>query len=381
MAIDLAVLGLALDHLVAGVDGHLVQRGGHLEDLEGGQEAVVDAVLEGVDVERVAEVGVGVGVLGALGGGGEAQLHGRGEVFKDAPPVALVVGSAAVALVDDDQVEVVPRIGAEGEGLRLALGGLGHEGLEDRKEHRRVHRRLSVVIHGLGLDPDQRAGLKDVEGGEVLEGLAGESVTVGEEEDPRLALGLLGEAPAGLVELPDDLGGDGRLARAGGQRQQQALAAGGDGVEHRVDGALLVIAKGPLSALIGPMGGREIVADLVTVRVGHRPELVRGREGHRHIAFLARLHVDQVKSVTVGRVGIAQAQHLGVLLGLGQAFRDAFFVRLRLDHRQLAAAVAKDEVGDLLLATTPHAHEAAGRDMELAVDLGALDDAPAGGSQ
>ena len=35
VAIDLAVLWLALDHLIAGVDGHLVQRGGHLEDLEG----------------------------------------------------------------------------------------------------------------------------------------------------------------------------------------------------------------------------------------------------------------------------------------------------------------------------------------------------------
>ena len=125
-----------------------------------------------------------------------------------------------MALVDDDQVEVVLGIGAKGECLRLALGCLGHEGLEDREEHRRVHRRLAVVVHGLRLDPDQGAGLEDIEGREVLEGLASEAVTVSQEEDPGLALGLLGEAPAGLVELPDDLGGDGRLARAGGQGEQ-----------------------------------------------------------------------------------------------------------------------------------------------------------------
>jgi len=49
------------------------------------------AVLERVDEHRLAEVGVGVGVVLALGGSGEAQLNSGREVVHDAAPVALVV--------------------------------------------------------------------------------------------------------------------------------------------------------------------------------------------------------------------------------------------------------------------------------------------------
>jgi hypothetical protein len=80
---------------------------------EGREEAVVDAFLERVDKHRLAEVGVGVHVVPALGRGGEAELHGGREVFEDAAPVALVVRAAAMALVDDDEVEEVRRVFAE----------------------------------------------------------------------------------------------------------------------------------------------------------------------------------------------------------------------------------------------------------------------------
>jgi hypothetical protein len=49
----------------------------------------------------------------ALGRGGQAELHGGLEVLQDAAPVALVVGAAPVALVDDDEIEEVRRIVAE----------------------------------------------------------------------------------------------------------------------------------------------------------------------------------------------------------------------------------------------------------------------------
>ena len=67
---------LALDQRVVGRIDILVERRGDLLHLERRQEAVVDAVLERVDVDRLAEVGVGVHVVLALGRGGEAELHG-----------------------------------------------------------------------------------------------------------------------------------------------------------------------------------------------------------------------------------------------------------------------------------------------------------------
>ena len=79
------------------------------DDLVGGEEAVLDALLERVGVDGLAEV-VDVGdVLGLLRRGGQADLGGGGEVLEDLPPGRVLGGAAAVALVDDDQVEEVRR--------------------------------------------------------------------------------------------------------------------------------------------------------------------------------------------------------------------------------------------------------------------------------
>jgi hypothetical protein len=42
-----------------------------------------------------------------------AKLHGRREALKDAAPIALVVGAATMALVDDDEIEKIRRVFAE----------------------------------------------------------------------------------------------------------------------------------------------------------------------------------------------------------------------------------------------------------------------------
>ena len=75
----------------------------------GREEAVVDALPQAVGVDRVAEVAVGVAVVLAQRRGRHAELVGRLEVLEDLAPVALVAGAAAMALVDDDEVEEVAR--------------------------------------------------------------------------------------------------------------------------------------------------------------------------------------------------------------------------------------------------------------------------------
>ena len=58
----------------------------------------------------------------ALRRGGQAELHGGREIFEDVAPVAFVVRAAAMALVDDDEVEEVRRIVAEvGRGLAVRV--------------------------------------------------------------------------------------------------------------------------------------------------------------------------------------------------------------------------------------------------------------------
>ena len=107
--VELAGFDLTFHHRVVGRVDVFIEGGGDLLDAEGGEEAVVDALLEGVNEHRIAEVGVGVGVAGAAGGGGEAQLHGGSEVLEDAAPSGFVVGSATVAFIDHDEVEEIGR--------------------------------------------------------------------------------------------------------------------------------------------------------------------------------------------------------------------------------------------------------------------------------
>ena len=70
---------LALDHRVVRRVDVLIERGRNLLHLERRQEAVVDAFLERVDVDRLAEVRVGVDVVLALRRRGQTELHGRRE--------------------------------------------------------------------------------------------------------------------------------------------------------------------------------------------------------------------------------------------------------------------------------------------------------------
>ena len=104
VAVELALLRPVAFHVAVDMD---------LDHLVGREEAVVDALLERVGVDRLAEV-VDVGdVLGFLRRGGQADLGGGGEVFEDFAPGRILRGAAAMALVDHDQVEEAGRELAE----------------------------------------------------------------------------------------------------------------------------------------------------------------------------------------------------------------------------------------------------------------------------
>ena len=54
--------------------------------------------------------------------------------------------------------------------------------------------------------------------------------------------GFAAQVPAAVKELPRDLKGDEGLAGAGGEREQDALLVGGDGLQHALDGDVLIVA-------------------------------------------------------------------------------------------------------------------------------------------
>ena len=128
---------------------------------------------------RLAEVGVGVHVVLAFRRGGQSKLHCRGEVVENCSPSAFVVGSAAVAFVDHDEVEEVRRIVAE-LGRRVAvLWRATHERPKDCEEQASVFRHLAFLADLIRLDAHHCIFRECREG---VERLIGQNVAIGEEQ-------------------------------------------------------------------------------------------------------------------------------------------------------------------------------------------------------
>ena len=171
-----------------------------------------------------------------------------------------------------------------------SASGAAHEGLEDREEDAGVLRHAAFLADFVRLDARQRVFGKGREG---VVGLIGQDVAVGEEQDARPPRRLARQVPAALEQRPGDLKGDRGLAGAGGERQQDALLAGGDRLQRVLDGVVLVVARLPGAAALLERNGGEAVAPFVRLREDLGPELVRRRIA-LDIAFRAGLHVDLV---------------------------------------------------------------------------------------
>ncbi|MDT4838060.1 hypothetical protein FQZ97_718060 [compost metagenome] len=305
--------------------------------LVGGEEAILDALLEGVAVNRLAEIGDAGNVFGFLGRGGKADMGGAGEVLEDLAPGRVLGGAATVAFVDYHQVEEVRRellvdvllfFGASDGlvqrqvdlvgGVDLALGDLGH----------RLAERLEVVVLGL-VDQD---------------------VAVGQEED---AL-LLPRFP----KPPDDLEGGVGLAGAGGHHQQDAILATRHRLDGAVDGIHLVVAWHAPGAVVvirrlDPLFGFALqalppaVALPEFIRTG---KLVEAQLGFHLLASAAAV-VEQ-EAIAIAGKHEGHVQRLGITESLLHAGADGVLVVLGFDNCDgQVGLVIKNEVSAAGLAT------------------------------
>ena len=301
---------------------------------EGRKEAVLDALTERVLVGVIGKIGVGVDVLVHTRCCREAELYGWLEVFQDATPVALVLCSASVALVDDDEVEEVPGVLSEvGRVVRAA-----HEGLEDGEEDAAVRGYASVLCHAVGLDAHQSVLL---EAAEVYHGLLGERVAVGQEEDARTRAGLL-QVPSCLEEFPGDLEGDEGLASTCSEGEQDALLALRYALQDLAHSRFLIVAR-LLRAIAVERLFVQFVAPQIRLTVDARPEFV-GTGESVHEVLVAALAVHLVDVVAVCGVGETDAKHISILLCLGHTFCVAQLVALGFHDGELHALVDEDIV-------------------------------------
>ena len=189
------------------------------------KETILDALAQGVLVDRIAEIQIGVTVVLAQRGGRHAELICWLEPFEDFPPVGIITGAAAMTFVHDHQIEKVA-----GELLvKRGTVGIARKSLIDREIH------LPAFHHLTGLD--LVAGIPE-RGEDAVLRIVHQDVAVGEEQDLRPAV-LAGAVPAGVPEFPTDLEGDGRFSRAGRHGEQLADDSQDDAFDGAVDRDLL----------------------------------------------------------------------------------------------------------------------------------------------
>ena len=213
-----------------------------LLDAVGREESVLNALTERIGVDWFAEILVGVAVGVAFRRGRQPHVRRACEILQDRMPFALVVRPAAVTLVDNDEVEEVPRELLE---LHLRLLGLARSHIlalallaqqrlvkreiDDAVQRRIVHRRLEPIAIPLCK-------------GEAVERLIRKDVAVGQEEDARLVQPHPLPRPFCRDELMAELICDEGLARSGRERDERILLPRAERLDDTLDRPLLIVA-------------------------------------------------------------------------------------------------------------------------------------------
>ena len=207
---------------------------GHdIDDLEGGQEAVVNALFQAVGIDWISEITQVGDIFRLFRCGGHADLCGAGEVFQNPPPATLLFGRAPVALIYDDQVKEV-----RGEQLaEVFLIVVSHQLLVEGEVHLVGGDGAGIIFCHIDL-----VGHLFQRGEVLLDGLVHQDVAVRQIE--HLALHAAFQKPV------DDLKGGIGLACPGSHDQQKSLLSPGDGIHRPVDGDPLVV-PGRISVLTG----------------------------------------------------------------------------------------------------------------------------------
>ncbi len=214
-------------------------------DFARGEVAVLDALRHVVFINRLAEVFAVVGIdlqvggclLGFLGDfdfarrGGEANLHGVRVAREHLRPFA---PCGAMALINDDVAEIIFGI-ERGQEIGRAVLGVHVERLVSSDVNPGVAGMIQAVRLAINL-----GGFRAEHILQRAESLAAKLVAVADEQRAAKL--------AGVGDAFEQMDGDKSFASARGQREQGALFAARDLLQHGADGGVLIVAPRGLAA-------------------------------------------------------------------------------------------------------------------------------------
>ena len=77
---------------------------------ERNKETVFDSLFQRIGIYRLPEVGIGIGIYLSSWCGSHAELIGRIKIFHQFSPLAFIIGSTTMTLINDDEVEEIALI-------------------------------------------------------------------------------------------------------------------------------------------------------------------------------------------------------------------------------------------------------------------------------
>lgn len=98
---------LALDDHISTREGELIDIELDPLDLKWREESIIDPLGEGVLIDGLTKIVVGIHIVISLWGCGESEVDGRGEVAEDLCPVAIISRTTTMTLIDDDEIKKV----------------------------------------------------------------------------------------------------------------------------------------------------------------------------------------------------------------------------------------------------------------------------------
>ena len=328
---------------------------------ERNKETVFDSLFQRIGIYRLSKVGIGIGIVLSSWCGSHTQLISAVKVLHQLSPLTFVIGSTSMTFVYNNEVKevtfilhivwLVLRAFRQCDALFLCLlcVGRSHHGLENGEIQVAGCWHLVVVfLQLLGSDTAHSIFWELVE---IVDGLIGKDISVGNKQNSWRTFHTLG-IPLCLCQLPTDLESRIGLTRSCCHRQQDTITLLGYGLQHILDGYLLIVAR--LAAFRTFKWTKiELIAPRILFWEGHLPQILWRRE-IVYILFLAgddicalailHAHVDEPYFIAIGAIGIANLQCIGILLCLIYSCRYIQFVALRLYHRQFDTLVFKDIV-------------------------------------
>lgn len=329
-------------------------------DLEWREESIIDPLSEGIFVDRLAKIVVGIHIIISLRSCSESEVDGRGEVAEDLCPVTIFSRTTSMTLIDDDEIEKISlvaivvwfedflRISPQGVlsffKIHLILARSSRECLIDCKEDIRIRRdNASFLLDKFPIDLDT-VFLQRVE---CIHRLIHEDIAIGEDEDARSTSADPIARPPRLKELVCDLKSNHCLTGTGREGEEDTISTFSNILHYPRDRNFLVI---PRTLCRDKIRLPEENLFSMIIRSDHSlVELLRCRIPLNKVSS-AKREIKLINLSAIGRVDISQSEDLAILFDLFESLSRMEIVFFCFDNSKIDPIVLQKIICKFLLA-------------------------------